>query len=284
MTNLTVKRVFIPAVLACLFFWACASTNKELLKQASAESRQSLAAGDYQKALDIFKEAHKRNPRGKMLEASYVRTVEEIKRAAERALSHQDYVMAGNICRVLSNNFGDFGVFAAKLTFNKNSLEATLKRCRIGALDAQARQDLKSGNFAKALETYQSGLKEFPTDAGLAADYLRAAQEVKAAGDKALAEKDFTQSGRVNTLLLRSYPSFEGLQPAVAFARTDLVEAIAACRESLTRTGLAEYRKGNLAKAIAVWEDLLSFDPDNAEIQKAVATAKTQLNELIKKK
>ena len=56
------------------------------------------------------------------------------------------------------------------------------------------------------------------------------------------------------------------------------------CRESLTKAGLAEYRKGNLEKAIAVWESLLVFDPDNAEIKKAVETAKTQLNEILKKK
>ena len=55
-------------------------------------------------------------------------------------------------------------------------------------------------------------------------------------------------------------------------------------RESLTKTGLREYRNGNLAKAIAVWESLLEFDPDNEEIKKAVKTAKTQLNEILKKK
>jgi cytochrome c-type biogenesis protein CcmH/NrfG len=62
-----------------------------------------------------------------------------------------------------------------------------------------------------------------------------------------------------------------------------LAEGIAACREGLTKTGLEEYRKGNLAKAISVWEDLLSFDPDNTEIKKAVDTARTQLNKVIKK-
>jgi len=51
----------------------------------------------------------------------------------------------------------------------------------------------------------------------------------------------------------------------------------------LTKAGLEEYRKGNLAKAIAVWEGLLSFDPNNVEIRKAVDTARIQLNEIIKK-
>jgi cytochrome c-type biogenesis protein CcmH/NrfG len=51
----------------------------------------------------------------------------------------------------------------------------------------------------------------------------------------------------------------------------------------LTRKGLEEYRKGNLARAIAHWEGLLEFDPDNAEIRKAVETAVEQQKKLKKK-
>jgi hypothetical protein len=38
-----------------------------------------------------------------------------------------------------------------------------------------------------------------------------------------------------------------------------------------------------ILKAIAVWEGLLSFEPNNAEIKKAVNTAKTQLDGIKKK-
>jgi tetratricopeptide (TPR) repeat protein len=284
MPSRAMKKVLSWVAFSCLFFSACSLTNKALLKQASIGSKQALAVGNFQKAIDICKEAYLKNPRGKELQANYIRTVEEIKRTADRALGRQDYVLAGSIYRVLSNNYADFKAFAARLTFKKSYLEATLKYCRIAVLDGQAQQDLKAGDFAKALETYQTALKEFPADVGLAANYLRTVHEIKAAGDKARADKDFARCGKVNTLLLKNFPSWEGLQPAVAFARTDLVEAVAACRDSLTKTGLTEYRRGNLAKAIAVWEDLLAFDPDNAEIKKAVDTAKTQLNEIIKKK
>ena len=85
-------------------------------------------------------------------------------------------------------------------------------------------------------------------------------------------------------LLLENFPALEERQAAPPLTRAELAAGLALCRESLTKTGLSEYRNGNLAKAIAVWESLLVFDPDNAEIKKAVETAKTQLNEILKKK
>jgi hypothetical protein len=47
---------------------------------------------------------------------------------------------------------------------------------------------------------------------------------------------------------------------------------------------LEQYRKGNLAEAIAVWQGILLFDPDNIEIKKAIDTATEQLKKLQKKR
>ncbi len=283
MPNLSVTRAFICAVLACLLWPACFTAGKNPPKQTSVGSRQAFAEGDFQKALDGFKAAYKKNPRGEELAADYVLTVEKIKGAADRALGQRDYAQAGAIYRILLDRYDDFGALAPKLSFKKAQLETALKNCRTALVDGQARQALKAGNFARALEVQQAALKENPGDAGLAAKYRTTVTDIKAAGDKAFASKDFAQAGRVNAVLLRNYASFEGLRPPVAFSREALADARAACRERLTKTGLAEYRKGNLAEAIAVWEGLLSFDPNNAEIKKAVNTAKTQL-EGIKKK
>ncbi|MGA2363308.1 MAG: hypothetical protein ABSG73_12725 [Candidatus Aminicenantales bacterium] len=284
MPDLSLKRTLASLVLPCLFLSACSTVNQNLMKQASVESRKSLAAGDFQKALDGFKGATKKNPRSKELKENYIRTVEEIKRTADRALGQRDFARASNIYRVLLNNYASFGGFTAKLTFNKSYLETSLKNCRIGIVDGQAQEDLKRGDLAKVLETHQAALKEHPGDAGWAASYVRAVQAIKAVGDKALADQDFAHAGRVNVFLLKNFPSFEGLRPPVAFSRGTLSEAIAVCRDGLTKAGLEEYRKGNLAKAIAVWEDLLAFDPANVEIRNAVETARTQLNKIIKKK
>jgi tetratricopeptide (TPR) repeat protein len=376
-------RALAWAVLPCLFLSACALADKIRTKQTPVESRPMLAEGDFAKALDDFKAAYEKTPRDKELTADYVRTVEEIKGAADRALGQQEYARAGGIYRILLDRYDDFGPFAAKLTFKKTQLETALKECRIGAVDnpaAQAvktgdfaraldifqaafkenpgdvelaakyqgtvheikaigddafaaknfaraggiyrvlldrygdfgpfaatltfkkvqletalkecrivtvdnpaAQAMKAGNFVRALDIFQAALKENPGDVELAAKYRGAVNQIKAVGDKAFSARDFARAGTVNSLLLKSYPSFERLKPPVAFSREALRDVIVACRESLTKTGLAEYRKGNLATAIAVWEGLLSFDPDNAEIKKAVNTAKTQLAGIKKK-
>jgi tetratricopeptide (TPR) repeat protein len=376
-------RALAWAVLPCLFLSACALADKIMTKQAPVESRPALAEGDFEKALDDFKAAYEKTPRSRELTADYVRTVEEIKGAADRALGQREYARAGGIYRILIDRFGDFRPFAAKLTFKKAQLETALKECRVAAVDNPAAQAVKAGDFARALDIFQAAIKENPGDAELAANYQGTVTEIKAIGDnafgakdfaragsiyrilidrygnfgafattltfkkvhletalkecrtvavdnpaaqavkagnfaraldifqaaikespgdaelaakyrgtvnqimaigdKAFGAKDFAQAGRVNAVLLGDYASFEGLRPPVAFSREALKDAVSACRESLTKTGLSEYRRGNLAKAIAVWEGLLAFDPDNAEIKKAINTARTQLDGIKKR-
>lgn len=283
MLDMSLKRTLSYLILPCLLWPACSTANKNLTKQASIESRKSLAAGDFEKALSGFREAAKKNPRGKGLAANYVRTIEEIKQEADRVLDQRDYARAGGIYRILLDHYADFGAFATKLTFKTAHLETALNNCRAALVDGPAREALKAGNFARAIEVHQTALKENPGDSDLAAKYRTTINDIKVAGDRAFAGKDFAQAGRVNVVLLKNFSSFERLHPPIAFSKEALTKDVAACRESLTMTGLAEYRKGNLAEAIAVWEGLLSFDPDNAEIKKAVNTAKTQLDAIKKK-
>ncbi len=278
------KRALVWAVLPCLFFSACASAGRNLTKATSAESQRSLAAGEYEKALDGFKEAHAKDPGNRDLAANYRRTVEDVKRAADEARSRRDYARAGSIFRILLDRYGDFGEFAARLTFGKPQLATALWECSIAAVDDSAAKAMRAGNFAKAIEIFKAALKEYPADPELRAKYGAAVLKIKAAGDKAFAAKDYSRAGMVNVLLLRNYPSYKGLKPAVAFHLESLTDVVSACRESLTKTGLAEYRSGDLAQAIKTWESLLAFDPDNAEIRKAVTTARIQLDALKKEK
>jgi tetratricopeptide (TPR) repeat protein len=283
MAKAFLKKILVAGAIAGLIFPACTSVRKTVIKQTAAESGRLLADGDLQRALDLYKAASQRYPRDGELAGNYVRTIEEIKQAAGQALGRRDYAGAASIYRVLLNNYADFGGLAAKLTFKKPFLETTFNYCQVALIDSQAQLAMKAGNFGKALETYQTALKDHLGDAVWSARYVAIINEVKNAGDKALGVKDFALSGRVYALLLKNFPSFGERQPAVAFGKTDLADGIAVCRDGLTRAGLEEYRKGNLAKAIAVWEDLLAFDPDNAEIKKAVDTARVQLDKVIKK-
>lgn len=286
MLKRSAKRSIAAAVLAGFFAAACSLAGPNPLKRAVAESRRAMVSGDFQRAIDAYRAPFRRDPQRKGLAAAFTKTVEEIYLVADRARGRQDFALARRAYRVLLDNFLDFrgrGI-ASGLSFNKSELEAGLRDCRIALVEAEALQEMAAGNPAKALGLYLPLFREYPRDAVLSSRYVGFVQNIRTLADKAKAEGNFGQAGMVYALLAGDLPAFEARQAAPFLSRADLKAAIALCRESLTKAGLAEYRKGNLEKAIAVWESLLVFDPDNAEIKKAVETAKTQLNEILKKK
>ena len=274
-------KVLVGAFVVTIFvFTACATANRTAVKRASADSGRALAAGDLEKAIEIQKQLYRNDPRDKKILSGYIRTVEEGKKAADLALRRGSYGTASGTYRILLDGWNGFSAFAAKLTFRRADLEAGLRSCLIAQWGIQYGQELRSGRYDKALAVYQAGLREYPGDKTLGEAYAGAVDELEAVGRKALDANDYALAGRVDALLLRNFGSFDALSPRPGVSREKLVEAIDLCRSSLTKNGLAEYRKGNLDKAIATWESLLVFGPENAEIRKAVETAKAQLAKL----
>jgi tetratricopeptide (TPR) repeat protein len=266
--------------LSSLVFAACATANKAVVKGTAADPGRALAAGDFEKAIEIQKQLHRNNPRDKKHLSEYIRTVEEGKKGADLALRRGSYGTATGTYRILLDGWDGFSAFAAKLTFRRADLEAGLKSCLIAQWGVQYGQELKAGQYDKALAVYQAGLREYPGDKTLGAAFAGAVDDLEAIGRKALASQDYGLAGRVDALLLRDFASFDGLATRPSASREKLAEAIELCRSNLTKNGLAEYRKGYLTKAIATWESLLVFDPKNAEIRKAVETAKAQLGKI----
>jgi tetratricopeptide (TPR) repeat protein len=275
----------VVAAAAGLALAACVSANKAIVERDPSETARYLAVGEYQKAIDLQKAMRRKDPRSKKVAAEYVATVEKIKKAADAARGRADYAEATATYRALLEGWdGDKAVVGA-LTFKKSDLEAGLEICRSAIRGQEARREMKAGNFGKAVGLYRAALKDQPGEKSARADYASAILEIKAAGDRALAERDYAAAGRIHGLLLNNLGSFEGLEGigkavAASLRRDRLVEAIKVCRQGLTNSGLAEYRKGDLEKAIEIWDSLLAFDPGNAEIKKAVETAKAQLGKV----
>ena len=67
-----------------------AITTKRLFKTLS-QARQYVTAGKYQKAIDFYKAEYKRHPQDRELVKEYVKSLEEIKTAADRALGREDF-------------------------------------------------------------------------------------------------------------------------------------------------------------------------------------------------
>ncbi len=274
------------AAAAAVLLPGCAPSAKPAAEEAppAPQADRFVTPGDFAGALDPILEARRTKPKDRALAARCVRTVESIKQAADRAVAAKDYDMAQAAFRVLKKSYDAFQDLASQLTFSKADIEAGLKYASIYSADARYLKALETVDYPRALEVYRVLLSEYPSDAVVRGKCAAAAREVWNAGNKALRAKDYARAGATHALLLRSYASFERLGPELGFTRADLAKTVADCRNKLTTTGLAEYRKGNAAKAVAIWQSLLAFDPDNAEVKKALETAKIQMREAEKKR
>jgi tetratricopeptide (TPR) repeat protein len=279
------KVAVVVAAAAGLALASCVSVNRATVKPGPSDTARFMVAGEYQKAIELQKARRLKEPRNRKVAAEYVATVEEIKRTADAARVKGDYATAAGTYSLLVGSWDEDKAVVEALTFKKSDLEAGLGTCRRAIRGQEARREMKAGNFTKAVGLYKAALTDQPGDKAARADYASAILEIKAAGDKALIGRDYATAGRIHVLLLNNLGSFEGLEgigkAAAASLKEDrLVEAIKVCRQGLTNSGLAEYRKGNLEKAIEIWDSLLAFDPGNAEIKKAVETAKAQLGKV----
>ena len=262
---------------------ACASAKKVALKQTTAESAGSFASGDYGKALDSYQKLYEKDRANGKVVSGYRAMIEEVKAAGDEGRSKGSFASAQGAYRAILDSWDGFSAIAPRLTFRRTDLENGLRDCRLAVCERQFRQELGAGNYAKAFAIYQAVLKDYPGDKTVKTSYVKGLGEIKAVGDKALAAKDYALAGKVSGLLLKNLELFEAVAGKAAgggLSKEALAEALRACSSGLTNGGLVEYRKGNLESAIALWDDLLDFDPANAEIKKAVETAKAQLGKL----
>lgn len=289
--NKLLRRLLLLLIAVYIFTPACSTVNKVLVKQdkvlakqdrvpveqLSAESELALAGGDYQKAMDVYKDPLAKNQKNEELIQSYIKTVELIKREADEALKQKKINQAINIYNILINNFADFSLFAGNLSFSAADLESGIKNSRMAGWEIEVKQKLKSGKYEEAFRIFHHAEKEYPGEKTLRNIFAAAVKEVKAAADQAYAAGDFALAGKLNGLLLKNMTLAKTYRIKTDFSQDDLVNTLKICSRSLTNLGLAEYRNGNLTGAIAFWESILVFEPENAEAKKAVQTARTQL-------
>ncbi|MGZ6248789.1 MAG: tetratricopeptide repeat protein [Syntrophales bacterium] len=143
-----------------------------------------------------------------------------------------------------------------------------------------AKQLMDAGEYQKVINAYNVEYRKQPQDPSLVKDYVKSLEDIKSAADKVFEEEDFASAGRNYNVLLKNYPRFKGLDKRLSFNRTYLNTKLSRCKQSLSKQGFEEYRKGNLSGAIALWKSLLAIDPHNKEIKEALRIAKLQQNNL----
>ena len=143
-----------------------------------------------------------------------------------------------------------------------------------------AKEHIKAGDWQKAFHVYNVEYRKRPHNKALLREYVKSIENIKSAADKALDKEDFASAGRKYDVLLKNYTNFNGFYKKLSFNSTHLNEKLYYCKQSLFKQGFQEYRRENLSRAIALWQDLFAMDPQNAEIKELLRTAKLQQKNL----
>jgi len=147
----------------------------------------------------------------------------------------------------------------------------------------QAKIYLDKRDFEKAMETYSIMYRRFPDNPDLRSNYIKAIEHTKKTADTAFFRGDFASAGLIYHILLKNHAQVSDFAGSLSFKRDFLSARINQCSRTLTGEGLEKYRKGDLEEAISTWKDVLKFDPENTEVQKAIKTATTQMKNFNKK-
>lgn len=143
-----------------------------------------------------------------------------------------------------------------------------------------ARGHLQAGDYQKAIDVYHAGYQKTPGDQTLLSAYVQALEYMAATANQALDRQEVGAAGITYDILLKNESRFAGFEEKLTFTPTDLNEKLNYCKKTLFKQGFQEYRKGNLSQSIALWEDLLVIDPQNADIKEALRIAKLQQKNL----
>jgi len=276
-------KTLLVAATSGLFLFSCAPPNKPGLRPDMTQAQRRLAGDDFQGALDSFAALAESYPDDKAVLKEYTAAVKKMKARADEWFEEKDFDAAEKTYSLLLANFLRFTGFEKSLPFEPEFLRQRVLECQEHLSERRARQSLAEGDYLKALDGFKVLSLEVLRDPALSAGLRRIMEEIKGLADKALARKDFVAAGKAYAVLGQGYPLAQQLGLSLSFSRNDPDESIQKCRTQLTREGLDQYRKGNLKEAIAIWQGLLQFDPDNAEIRKAVDTATGQLKKLQKR-
>jgi tetratricopeptide (TPR) repeat protein len=161
MVDLHRASSFSPALILLIIFSSCALMKSVLSPKAPvqelSQARQYVTKGEYQKAIDFYNAEYKRHPQDRELVKEYVKSLEEIKTAANRALGREDFANAGKTYYVLLKNYPDFKDFADLLSFDRAQLNSRLTNCKT-VLYNKGFQEYREGNLRESIALWQDYL------------------------------------------------------------------------------------------------------------------------------
>ena len=273
--------IFLP-VLLLFSLSSCGWVKRTQVKSAVDEAHQQLRSGDFQKALDTYQLAYKKYPKDSEMLKNYIGAIESMKAQGDEAFGRENFAQAQITYDLLLKNFPRFSDFANLLSFKKNFLVTRLKMSRMLPAEKQTRSCLKIGDVQKGIDIYRGLIQQYPWDTTVRNGYVSLLESIKGQADLDFKHKDFAQAGRTYRILLKNYSSLGHLNRFFSYNAGVLDTGIETCRKILFEDALEQYRSGNLSQAISIWKNILTFDPENLEVKKAMDKAILQTRNLEK--
>ena len=152
----------------------------------------------------------------------------------------------------------------------------SVKRTQVKSTIDEAHQELSSGDFQKALDTYQLAYKKYPKDPEILKNYIGTVESMKSQGDKAFDTENFAQAQIIYDLLSKNFSRFSDFANLLSFTENFLLtrlkmgrmhqaekEARLAARLRMTQMVQAEkeaqsfLKSGEFQKGIDIYRSLI---------------------------
>jgi tetratricopeptide (TPR) repeat protein len=136
-------------------------TSRILLGEKQALSY--LAAGEFQKAIDIHIEVYKKYPEDAAVRSSYIRTLELIRSTADQAFERSNFELAGGIYGLLLKHFSSITYFNGSYRSDRRVLAEKMKTCK-KILFENGLEKYRSGTLDQAISIWKGILAFDPED------------------------------------------------------------------------------------------------------------------------
>jgi tetratricopeptide (TPR) repeat protein len=266
-----------------IFVCSCGGGKRTVKSNANSQILQDLTPGHFQQALDKCQFEYQKKPKDTVILNQYLEAIKQIKVSADKAFEREDFVLAGNTYNLLLRNFPRFPPFTRMLSFDVNYLTLRVRVSRTCTVEKHAQFHLKAGSVQEAIDLYHELYQQYPRDPVVQNNCTNLLELIKANADFAFEKNDLVLAGSTYRILFRNLGVFTFINHSISYNRELLNTNIEKCQRKLFENGLEQYRSGNLNTAISIWKSILTFDPENPEVKKAVDIAILQLRNLERK-
>jgi tetratricopeptide (TPR) repeat protein len=137
-----------------------------------------------------------------------------------------------------------------------------VKRIQVKSTIDEAHQELRSGDFQKALDTYQLAHRKYPKDSEMLKSYIATIESMKAQGDEAFDRENFVQAQITYDLLLKNFPRFSDFTNLLSFKKNFLVTRLKMSRMlPAEKQAQSCLKSGDVQKGIDIYRGLIQQYP-----------------------